>query len=79
MSGTFYHYTTQRGLEGILRSGGLRATYRMKMNDPAEFKYARDLVFDSLNEFGSRGDFSKGTGEFLLILKSLEEPCEIRR
>ena len=29
------------------------------MNDPAEFKYARDLVFDSLNEFGSRGNFSK--------------------
>ena len=52
----YYHYTTSTGLEGILRSGGLRATYRMRMNDPAEFKYARDIVFDTLNEVGSRHD-----------------------
>ena len=55
-SDIFYHYTTQVGLEGILRCGGLRATYRMKMNDPDEFKYARDLVFDALNEAESRQD-----------------------
>ena len=55
-SDIFYHYTTPSGVEGILRSGGLRATYRMRMNDLAEFKYARDLVFDALNEVGSRHD-----------------------
>ena len=49
-SNIFYHYTTRTGLEGILRSGGLRATYRLKMNDYREFKYASDLVFYTLSE-----------------------------
>ncbi len=55
-SDIFYHYTTPTGLEGILRNGGLRATYRMEMSDPAEFKYARMLVFNALNKIGSRHD-----------------------
>ena len=49
-SNIFYHYTSRSGLEGILKSGGLRATYRMKMNDHGEFDYARHLVFDELNK-----------------------------
>lgn len=52
----YYHYTTRTGLEGILRDGGLRASYRMAMNDPAEYKYARDLVFDTLNVVGSHNE-----------------------
>ena len=31
----------------------------MKMNDPAEFKYARDLVFNALNEVESRLDLPR--------------------
>jgi hypothetical protein len=52
----FYHYTTHAGLEGILRSGGFRATYRMGMNDAEEFAYARDVVYKALNKIGRRHD-----------------------
>lgn len=55
-SDIFYHYTTHAGLKGILRSGGLRATYRMRMNDAGEFDYARNLVYEALNEVGRRHD-----------------------
>lgn len=48
----FYHYTTHAGVEGILRSGGLRATYRMRMNDAGEFDHAKNLVYDELKEIG---------------------------
>ena len=55
-SDIFYHYTTHAGLKGILRSGGLRATYRLRMNDACEFKYARNVVYNALNEVGRRYD-----------------------
>ena len=55
-SNILYHYTTRTGLDGILKSGGLRATYRMKMNDVGEFDYARNLVFETLNQIGRRHD-----------------------
>ncbi len=55
-SNVLYHYTTRKGLDGILRSGGLRATYRMRMNDPGEFDCARSLVFDTLHMIGERHD-----------------------
>ena len=51
-SEVLYHYTTHSGLEGILRSGGLRATYRMKMNDTGEFDYAKNVIFKALDEIG---------------------------
>ncbi len=51
-----YHYTTHAGLEGILRSGGFRATYRMGMNDPGEFVYAREVFCNALNEVGRGRD-----------------------
>lgn len=57
ISGILYHYATHAGLNGILRSGGFRATYRMRMNDPGEFVYARDLIFETLSQIGSRQDF----------------------
>ena len=52
----FYHYTTRTGLDGILKSGGLRATYRMRMNDAREFDYARNVVYEALNKVGRRHD-----------------------
>ncbi len=55
-SNIFYHYTTKKGLEGILRSGGLRATYRGKMNDPGEFDYAKGIIFQTLDEIYKRPD-----------------------
>jgi len=58
-SEVFYHYTTRAGLEGILRSGGFRATYRMGMNDAAEFAYARNVVYTALDELGRRTDLPK--------------------
>jgi len=55
-SDIFYHYTTRAGLEGILRSGGLRAKDRIRMNDPGEFDYARNLIYEALDELGGRHD-----------------------
>ena len=55
-SNILYHYTTHSGLEGILKSGGLRATYRMKMNDAGEFDYARNVVYEALSKIGKRHD-----------------------
>lgn len=55
-SNILYHYTTHSGLEGILKSGGLRATYRMKMNDAGEFDYARNVVYKALSKIGKRHD-----------------------
>jgi len=55
-SDILYHYTTRAGLTGILKSGGFRATYRMRMNDPAEFEYARSLIFKTLKQIGTRED-----------------------
>lgn len=52
----FYHYTTRSGLDGIFKSGGLRATYRMRMNDAEEFDYARNVVYEALGKIGRRHD-----------------------
>ncbi len=49
-----YHYTTRAGLEGILRDGGLRATFRGRMNDSQEFTYARQLIDEVFSEIGQR-------------------------
>lgn len=55
----FYHYTTHTGLKGILKSGGLRATYRMRMNDANEFDYARNVIYKALNEISGIHDLPK--------------------
>jgi len=55
-SDIFYHYTTHAGLNGILRSGGFQATYRMRMNDTGEFEYARNVVYGALDEVSGRYD-----------------------
>ncbi len=54
-----YHYTSRSGLEGILRSGGLRATYRMRMNDSGEFRYAKELIYGVLDEMAQCTEFPK--------------------
>ncbi len=55
-SNVFYHYTSRAGLEGILTSGGLRATYRLNMSDQEEFSYARRIIYEVLEELGRRRD-----------------------
>ena len=57
-SGIFHHYTTHEGLEGILRCGGLRATYRMKMSDTGEFVYAKRIILQALVDIQRCKDFS---------------------
>jgi Protein of unknown function (DUF2971) len=66
ISHILYHYTSRGGLEGILRSGGLRATYRKLMNDPGEFQYARNVVYETLDEIRQRQDLPK-TAESLAV------------
>lgn len=83
-SETFFHYTTESGLEGILRSGGLRATCRTGMNDPAEFDYARNLIFDELRKLGERHDLpvvaqSLTANTRRKLENFLENPIELSR
>lgn len=83
-SGILYHYTTHEGLKGILRSGGFRATYRMRMNDPGEFEYARNLIFEALNQIGSRQDLPPVVQSLTVytrknLVKFLEDSSEMGR
>jgi len=74
-SDVFYHYTTKRGLEGILRSNGLRATYRKRMNDKGEFSYAWRKLIRTLNQTHTRTDLptiaQRLTTYILMNLKNL--------
>lgn len=54
-----YHYTTRNGLEGILAGGGLRANHRSTMNDTGEFKYAKDLIYETLDRIALRRDLPR--------------------
>lgn len=69
-SGVFWHYTSRAGFEGILRSGGLRATYRLNMNDEGEFGYARRIVDQAVDGIRQRTDLPK-------VRLSLANSCKI--
>jgi len=72
-SGIFYHYTTMSGIEGILRSGGLRASYRMGMNDHGEFDYAKRVIFEELKRVAVCDDFpSVAHGLATYVRKNLD-------
>ena len=49
-----YHYTTRAGLEGIVRDGGLRATFRGRMEDRQEFTYPQQVIDEVFKEIGRR-------------------------
>ncbi len=55
-SSVFYHYTDRSGLEGILRTGGIRATHRWRMSDKEEFVYARCLIDKVLDGIATDND-----------------------
>ncbi len=57
ISNTFYHFTTHEGIEGIIRSGGIRATYRKHMNDNKEFGYSRDIIYEAMAKIENSSDF----------------------
>lgn len=58
-AGILYHYTDKEGLEGICRSGGFRATHRLKMNDEGEFAYAKQIVVEALDSVGRASDLPR--------------------
>ena len=45
-----YHYTTQEGLLGIVKSRSLWTTSVFHLNDSAEFDYTLDLAIGKLEE-----------------------------
>ena len=59
ISNIFYHFTTHEGLEGIIKSGGIRATYRKHMNDNKEFEYCKDIIYKAIAEIENRSDLPK--------------------
>ena len=59
ISNTFYHFTTHEGIEGIVRSGGIRATYRKHMNDNEEFEYSTNIIYNAIADIEKRSDLPK--------------------
>ena len=59
ISNTFYHFTTHEGIEGIVRSGGIRATYRKHMNDNKEFEYSKNIIYKALTDIENCSDLPK--------------------
>jgi hypothetical protein len=49
-----WHYTNATGLLGILKSGKLWATNTEYLNDASELRYARHLVWQSINKMRSK-------------------------
>ena len=66
-AGRIYHYTSQKGLIGILTRKSLWATSILHLNDAAEFAYAISLVKSAVKR---RLDFSKNANE-LAILRAI--------
>jgi len=61
-----YHYTTQRGLLGILDSKEMWATHTQYLNDQREFRHAISLVKDELHTM--RADSARHNDHGLLEL-----------
>lgn len=59
ISNTVYHFTTHDGIEGIVRSGGIRATYRKHMNDNEEFAYSKNIIYKAIADIEKRPDLPK--------------------
>ncbi len=49
-----YHYTTQAGLLGILKSGEIWATHTQYLNDHREFRHALDIFREELDALASQ-------------------------
>jgi hypothetical protein len=54
--GTIFHYTTYRGLQGIIGDGGIFLTDARFLNDASELQYGRDLTLNNLLTRVSAGD-----------------------
>jgi hypothetical protein len=74
ISNTFYHFTTHEGIEGIIRNGGIRATYRKHMNDNKEFEYSKDIIYKAMANIENRSDLPKLAKD---ISKQVKQNLEI--
>ena len=74
ISNTFYHFTTHEGIEGIIRSGGIRATYRKHMNDNKEFEYSKDIIYKAMANIENSSDLPKIAKD---ISKQVKQNLEI--
>jgi Protein of unknown function (DUF2971) len=52
----FYHYTSSRGLKGILKSRRMRATHVRFLNDESEWEYAYRILREVLDAYTSTSD-----------------------
>jgi hypothetical protein len=48
---TLYHYTSQKGLLGIIEKGEIWATDILYLNDTMEYKYAVNLFSEKIEKF----------------------------
>ena len=46
--GTFYHYTSYKGLKNILKERKLRCTDYRYFNDPTELRYGKNIIIEAL-------------------------------
>lgn len=54
-----YHYTTQKGLLGIITDKEIWATHTQYLNDVREFRHAIDLVNEELSSMRSEGQYQR--------------------
>ena len=64
-----YHYTTLKGLEGIINSRSIWLTHVSTLNDPSELKYGEEIILNLLDEV--RGE--ERDENILQLIKYLSE------
>ena len=66
-----YHYTTQAGLLGILRSNCIWATAAHYLNDSSEYAYGLQLITDGLSEASKQAISEREAANLSAIAQSL--------
>ena len=69
-----YHYTTQKGLLGIVETGEIWATNIFYLNDATEYEYAFKMLKDKINEKIEKLEPSpKGIASLIPALNDIEK------
>lgn len=76
MPATLFHYTTQRGLLGIIQSKSIWASDLRYLNDKDEYLYGLRIIQDAIvAELGSLGDRTEGFLEELEFMRDSFAPA----
>src|SRR5215813_10915885 len=71
-----YHYTTQAGLLGIMRTKEIWASHTQYLNDLREFRHAMQLVREQLSEMNRPGSYEPAEQRLLTEMQDRIEGLE---